>query len=90
MSPRIEAHRSNGNKDLKLFMDKEVSCVDFSIDHGKPGLALELNSGEHLWTPVCVKKPHIEKGESDFLSVQDLIDMDEVVFLISMTLQELS
>ena len=70
----------NGIKDLTLFIDKEVSRVDFSIDH--PGLALYLNSGGHLWTPVCVKKPHsIEKGESDFLSVQDLNEMDEVVFL---------
>lgn len=37
---------------------------------------------------MCVKKQHIEKGESIFLSVQDLTDMDEVVIL--MLLQELS
>ena len=45
------------DKDLKSYIDKEVSCVDFLIDNGEPGLELELNSGEYVWAPVCVKKP---------------------------------
>ena len=40
--------------DLKVYLDKEVVCVDSRIDKGEPGLTQELNCGESVWTPcVC-------------------------------------
>ena len=39
--------------------DKEVTCVDFSIDRGEASLTLELNSGEQVWTAICVGRPSI-------------------------------
>ena len=69
------------DKDLKSYIDKEVSCVDFLIDNGEPGLELELNSGEYVWAPVCVKKPGDHHSATDqHMSVKDLGDMDEIIF----------
>ena len=65
------------NDDLRLHIDKEVACVDFTLDKGEPGLNLELHSGESVWTPVCVRKPN---GCDGNLSHADLSDMDEIVF----------
>ena len=39
------------DEELKVYLDKEVSCVDFSIDSGQPGLTLDLNCGKTEWTP---------------------------------------
>ena len=69
------------DEDLKSYLDAEVSCVEFSVKHGKPGLSLDLNCGKSVWTPVSVKKPtgSFDDG-SEVLSVAELADMDEVVF----------
>ena len=65
-------------------MDKEVSCVDFSINKGETGLTLDLNSGESMWTPVHVLKPSnstdFEKTDS-MLSTEELSDLDGIEFL---------
>ena len=53
----------NVDKDLKSYLDKEVLTVDFSVSKGEPGLTLELNSGESVWTPVGVMQP---RGNMDF------------------------
>ena len=47
---------AKGDDDLRAYLDKEVACVDFCIDKGEPGSTLELNYGESVWTPVCMKK----------------------------------
>ena len=70
----------DGGDNLRIFIDKEVSCIDFAIDNGEPGLNLELHSGKTVWTPVCVKKPDVR---DENLSLADLSGMDEVVFLSS-------
>ena len=59
------------NDDLRLHIDKEVACVDFTL------INLELHSGESVWTPVCVRKPN---GCDGNLSHADLSGMDEIVF----------
>ena len=38
----------DGGDNLRIFIDKEVSCVDFAIDNGEPGLNPELHSGKSL------------------------------------------
>ena len=58
-----------------------MSCVEFSVKHGEPGLSLHLNYGKSVWTPVSVKKPTGSlDDESEVLSVAELADLDEVVF----------
>ena len=42
--------------DLKDFIEKDVLCVDFAIK-GQPALDSKLTNGNHVWTPVQVKKP---------------------------------
>ena len=32
---------TDGNGDLKAYLDEKVSCVDFGISHGELGLTLE-------------------------------------------------
>ena len=54
------------DEDLKSFLDKEVSCVDFSINKGETGLTLDLNYGESMWTPVHVLKP---SNGTDFIII---------------------
>ena len=39
--------------DLKDFIEKDVSCVDFAINEGQPSLDLELANGNHVRTPVA-------------------------------------
>ena len=68
------------DEDLKVYLDKEVECVDFSIDNGQPGLTLDLNCGKTEWTPVRVKKPIISGDANDELSVAELNELDDVVF----------
>ena len=68
------------DEDLKVYLDKEVSCVDFSIDNGQPGVTLDLNCGKTEWTPVRVKKPIISGDANDELSVAELNELDDVVF----------
>ena len=68
---------------MKSYLDVEVSCVEFSVKHGeRPGLSLDLNCGKIVWTPVSVKKPtgSLDDG-SEVLSVAELADIDEVVFI---------
>ena len=68
------------DEDLKSYLDAEVSCVEFSVKHGEPGLSLDLNC-KSVWTPVSVKKPtgSLDDG-SEVLSVAELADINEVVF----------
>ena len=68
--------------DLKQYIDKEVTCVDFSIDRGEAGLTLELNSGEQVWTAICVGRPSICDTVSvdSELSIEELADMDNIEF----------
>ena len=71
--------------DLKVYLDKEVACVDFCIDKGEPGLTLELNCGESVWTPVCVKKlKGVDSCEThdSALTMDELSAMDDIVFEI--------
>ena len=68
------------DEDLKVYLDKEVSCVDYSIDNGQPGLTLDLNCGKTEWTPVRDKKPIISGDANDELSVAELNKLDDVVF----------
>ena len=68
------------DEDLKVYLDKEVSCVDFSIDNGQSGLTLDLSCGKTEWTPVRVKKPIISGDANDELSVAELNELDDVVF----------
>ena len=69
--------------DLKSRLDEEVACVDFSMKQGEPGLNLEMNCGDIVWTPVNVKKPTgiaLGADTSEFLSATILDDVDDVVF----------
>ena len=72
----------NKDRDLKSYLDKEVLTVDFSISEGEPGLTLELNNGESVWTPVCVTKPrsNADSRRDSVLSVKELVNMDEIEF----------
>ena len=74
---------ANKVNDLKSQLDEEVDCVDFSVKQGEPGLTLEMNCGDSVWTPVNVKKPTgiaLGADTSEFLSAAILDDMDDVVF----------
>ena len=48
-------------------------------------MTLDLNSGERIWKPVCVRRPNGDsnsntlKGDS-VLTVKKLLDMDEIEF----------
>ena len=84
-----------GDKDLKLYLDKEVDCVTFTIDNGELGLDLELNNGEDEWKPVTVLKPcSNDLGlVAEKLSMVELSDFNDIVFrsrMRSTTHQELS
>ena len=80
----VQESNVDQDEDLKSFLDKEVSCVDFSINKGETGLTLDLNSGESMWTPVHVLKPSngtdFEKTDS-VLSAEELSDLDGIEFL---------
>ena len=46
---------TDGDDDLKAYLDENVSSVDFEISHGE--LTLELNCGGFEWKPVDVLTP---------------------------------
>ena len=73
---------TDGDDDLKAYLDEKVSCVDFEISQGEPGLTLELNCGASVWKPVNVMKPRSENidSEKSVLSVEELVDLDEIEF----------
>ena len=71
------------DKELKLFIDKEVQCVDFKVIDGEPGLDLELNSGEMVRKVVDVKRPPgigVQPYMNEVMSINELSGMDEVEF----------
>ena len=71
--------------DLKAYLDENVSCVDFGISHGEPGLTLELNCGGFEWKPVDVLTPRMgesmkSRSENSVLSVEELTELDTIVY----------
>ena len=76
---------TDGDVDLKTHLDEKVSCVDFGISHGEPGLTLELNCCGLEWKPVDVLTPRTSesmnsKPEASVLTVEELTELDAIVY----------
>ena len=71
--------------DLKDLIEKDVLCVDFAIKEGQPALDLELANGNHVWTPIQVKKPKSLSDESvephtDDIPISELSKLDSIEY----------
>ena len=74
------------DKGLKQFLKENVGCVsDFVIREGEPSLPLELNNGDHMWTPVHVRQfkrltDVPAEPVSQAIPVSQLLDMDSIEY----------
>ena len=74
------------DKGLKQFLEENVGCVsDFVIREGEPSLHLELNNGDHMWTPVHVRQfkrlmDVPAKPVSQDIPASQLLDMDSIEY----------
>ena len=74
------------DKGLKQFLEKNVGCVsDLVIREGEPSLPLELNNGDHMWTPVHVRQfkrlmDVPAEPVSQAIPVSKLLDMDSIEY----------
>ena len=58
--------------DLKQYIDKEVTCVDFSIDRGEAGLTLTLAN------KIGLLEGQASVSVDSELSIEELADIEEV------------